>query len=444
LQLVSTLKGFLLRNTSVVLISNVGSLFLRLVSTLVLTRLLDASAFGIVGVMTSVAQIITLISNVGMFAFVVRSGHIEEKQFLDEVWTFKLVRGFAQTAIIAALAIPLSHILGKPDLAAPIAVGGLLLLGDAASSMAFATAAHQGRIQRLAVMDLIPLAFQIIVSILLAVWLRSVWAILIALLASAALKAILSYTLFPNAARHWQWSRDRARDIWAFGKSITGSSLIQLALSQVDKLIFARLFTLPQFGLYMLSVSLAEMPGAFTGNYTSRILFPIFSRARHLEPQDVKATYYDAGRNLRLLYMFAAGGFIATANLIIMLLYDPRYAGAAVYLQVLAIGALFKLPTAVAGEFLIALGETGHYLRSNLARIVTLLFAGVAGYITYGPLGLVMALVAAEGAALLYCWWALRVVNVFEFQKELLFFMPAAVGYAVGFGASRLIGHLIP
>jgi lipopolysaccharide exporter len=438
LPLVSTLKDFLLRNTSVVLISNVGTLLLRLVSTLVLTRLLDASAFGIVGVMTSVAQIITLISNVGMFAFVVRSGQIDDKQFLDEVWSFKLVRGFAQTAVIAVLALPLSHILGKPELAAPIAVGGLLLLGDAASSMAFATAAHQGRIQRLAVMDLVPLAAQIAVSILLAIWLRSVWAILLALLASAALKMILSYTLFPETARHWQWSRARVRDIWAFGKSITGSSLIQLALSQVDKLIFARLFTLPQFGLYMLSVSLAEMPSAFTGNYTSRILFPIFSRARHLEPADVKATYYDAGRNLRLLYMFAAGGFIATANLIIMLLYDPRYAGAALYLQILAIGALFKLPSAVAGEFLIAIGETNHYLRSNIARIVTLFVAGIGGYMAYGPLGLVMALVTAEGVALLYCWWALNTVKVFDLQKELLLFAPAVVGYGVGFAVNSL------
>jgi lipopolysaccharide exporter len=441
LPLVSTLKDFLLRNTSVVLISNVGSLALRLISTLILTRLLDASAFGIVGVMTSVAQIITLISNVGLFAFVVRSGNIGDPKFLDEVWTFKLARGLIQTGVIATLSIPLSHMLGKPELAAPIAVAGLLLLGDAASSMAFATAAHKGSIQRLAVMDLIPLAFQIALSIGLAVWLRSVWAILIALLASAMLKAILSYGLFPDARRHWIWSKDRIREIWGFGKSIAGSSLIQLALSQVDKLVFARLFSLPQFGLYMLSVSLAEMPGAFTGNYTSRILFPIFSRARHLEAGEIKTTYYEAGRNLRLLYMLAAGGFIALANAIIILLYDPRYAGAAQYLQILAIGTLFKLPTAVAGEFLIAIGATNHYLRSNIVRITTLLIAGIAGYVNFGPLGLVMALVVAEGAAQCYCWWALKRIEVFSLRREILFLVPALAGYAIGWSFSSLAGY---
>ncbi len=439
--LVSTLKDLLLRNTSVVLISNIVSLLLRLVSTLVLTRLLDASAFGTVGVMTSVAQIITLISNVGLFAFVVRSGNIEDPKFLDEVWTFKLTRGLVQASIIAALAYPIGHALGKPELTAPITVAGLLLLGDAMSSMAFATAAHKGQIQRLAVMDLIPLAFQIALSIVLALWLQSVWAILVALIASAMLKAALSYGLFPDSRHRWAWSKSRIGEIWGFGKGIAGSSLIQLALSQVDKLVFARLFALPQFGLYMLSVSLAEMPGAFTGNYTSRILYPIFSKARHLEQRELSTTYYSAGRNLRLLYMFAAGGFVATANAIIILLYDPRYLGAALYLQILAIGALFKLPTAVAGEFLIAIGATNHYFRINIVRIITLLFAGIAGFMTYGPVGLVMALVVAEGAAQLYCWWALKAATVFSLRTELQYFLAALAGYGAGQAMSILARH---
>jgi O-antigen/teichoic acid export membrane protein len=427
----------------VVLISNVGSLLLRLVSTLVLTRLLDASAFGIVGVMTSVAQIITLISNVGLFAFVVRSGNIDDPKFLDEVWTFKLARGLIQTGIIAMLSIPLSHMLGKPELAVPIAVAGLLLLGDAASSMAFATAAHKGSIQRLAVMDLTPLAFQIALSIGLAVWLGSVWAILIALLASAGLKIALSFAIFPSSRRHWRWSRARVVEIWEFGKSIAGSSAIQLALSQVDKLIFAKIFSLNQFGLYILATSLAEIPSSLTNNYTTRILFPIFARARNEGKQQQKKVYYSSGWTFRILYMLFVGCFTGVSETIVELLYDSRYISAFHYLKILSLVAVFRLPIMITNEFIVAIEKSNHYLKINICRVITLFAAMIPMYYKFGSIGLVISLVISEFFGQIYNWICLYNLKIVVIHKELILILTFIAGYCLGYFLNYLTMKII-
>jgi lipopolysaccharide exporter len=51
--------------TSSVLASSMATGLLRLLSNLTLTRLLDAQSFGVVGVITSVAFVLTMLSDIG-------------------------------------------------------------------------------------------------------------------------------------------------------------------------------------------------------------------------------------------------------------------------------------------------------------------------------------------------------------------------------------------
>jgi len=431
-------RDLLGRQTTFVIAGNIVANAARIISTVFLTRLLTSADYGVVGIVNSVLYIIVMLSDVGFAAYIIRHDEGAEPRFLDEVWVLRLIRGVLLAAIIAALSGPIATLLGKPQLQLVIAAAGLFVALDNMTSLAFATAARAGAIRRLTLLDVVPALLGIPVAILLAVWLRSYWAIILSMLLTALLKIVLSFAMFPGSRRRWRLSTARARELWSFGRYIAGSSAIQILLSQTDKVVLARLFPLSKFGLYSIAANLAQTPATVTANYSNRILYPIFARCQREDPGALRSVYYRAGRTMRLLYMFGAGGFIACAPLLVELLYDPRYRAAAFYLQLLAITGLFKLPVLVASEALVAAGGVRHLFYLNVARAMWLVLSAAIQFALYGPIGVVVALVSMEAVGQIYCWWALHKVSVFRASREVVFLLVAGLGYGAGWLANGI------
>lgn len=428
----SRLRALLFKKTSLHLAGSLIVNGLRIVSTVILTRLLSADDFGAVGITTSIMIVFVLLSDVGFFAFVVRSSRAAEPRFLDEVWTLRLVRGIAIAATIAALAVPLAHLFAKPMLAPLIAVMGLSLLFEGLTSMSFATAAREGRIGRLVLLDVLPAAAQLLVAIPFAIWLRSYWAIAIGMVASGLLKIALSYLLFPGSARRLRFSAARSRELWRFGWRIATSSIAQIIISQTDKIVFARLFSLGQFGLYTLATNLSQVPTAATANYSPRILYPVYASTWAEAPTRLSDAYYRAGRPLQLLYLAGVAGLIGVAPLLIEILYDDRYRGAALYLEILAVGALFRFRVMTVNDMMLARGDTAHGLKVSALRVATLAGAGTLLFIAFGAIGLVWAVAIVEIVSQLYSWWVLHRIGVLRILKEAAIFLAVPVGLGIG------------
>ncbi len=77
---------------------------IRLVSTLVMTRLLAPSMFGVMAIAMMVNVIASLLTDLGIRQNIVQSRRGADPIFLDTAWTVQIVRGF----IIWALALAFS------------------------------------------------------------------------------------------------------------------------------------------------------------------------------------------------------------------------------------------------------------------------------------------------------------------------------------------------
>ena len=108
LKLVAMARGIFSRRTSFVIAGNIVVNLARIVSSVVLTRLLTAEDFGVVGIVTSVLFTIAMLSDLGFQAYIIRHEEGDEQRFLDEVWTLRLIRGIAVSVAIAGLAAPIS------------------------------------------------------------------------------------------------------------------------------------------------------------------------------------------------------------------------------------------------------------------------------------------------------------------------------------------------
>jgi len=102
--------------SSALAISTVLQNAVRIVSTMCLTRLLSPDVYGLTGMIMSVFFVITMLSDVGFQAFIVRHRQSDDPDFLSAVWTIHAIRGAGLTLIAILLAWPVSKLLDSPRL----------------------------------------------------------------------------------------------------------------------------------------------------------------------------------------------------------------------------------------------------------------------------------------------------------------------------------------
>lgn len=436
---VSTGARMLRSGTGIVLVT-VGTVTLvRLLSTVLLTRLLAPADFGVAGVMAMLTITMKTVTDFGFGIYIVQHRSGADPRLLDILWTARLVRSALLTLVVGLLAAPIALLIGKPELGAAIAVTSLHFIIDGLASLALLTAVRDQRLSKVNLLEVLTTLFQTGAGIALAVLLRDYWAILLSGLAGTALRTGLSYTMFPGARRRIAFDRAQIADFLKFGRMILGGDLIQMLVSQADKIVLSRLLPLSGFGLYNLASNLAAAPAPFTSAYPHQILLPAYAKAYQHDPDQLSRIYYDKRRIVSLLYMGAIGLFIGLSPVIVELLYDDRYADAAHYLQLLALAPLFALGNYAAREVLIVVGRVKAFFLANLIRICWLGVAGTAGYLAFGQLGLVAAVGTVEIPVLAYNWWELDRHRLLRFNEELFAIQAGCAGIAVGYAADRAI-----
>ena len=123
---------------------------IRLVSSLVLTRVLLPEAYGTITILVSILYVIGNILDTNVTLFIVRDKNAEQPRYLNTAWTMRLSRSVLSSAVLFVCA-PLiaTKIYDLPNLILPLRVFSLWFLIDGFESMAFPLAIRrkQARLQ---------------------------------------------------------------------------------------------------------------------------------------------------------------------------------------------------------------------------------------------------------------------------------------------------------
>lgn len=409
---------------------------LRIISSIILTRILNVEAFAVVGIVTSVMVTFGLISDIGIVAFMVRHERSLDNDFRNQVWTLRLIRGCALSITIALLSGYIADYMQKPYLHWAIAISGLFAVIDGLGSMAPFTALRNRRVRMLSAIDVSTQLINTIVTILLALVFKSYWSMIISILIGQITGAIFSYILYPDSSQKFNFSRERAAELWKFSRFITGSTILTLVITQGDKLVLSRIFPLSTMGLYVMAAGLAAVPISLVSSYASRVLYPQYAEVYRETPDLLQGKFYGLRMNLSLMYAFAVGGFIGCGPLVIEILYDPRYENSGYYLQVLLISTFFVAGNSAANDIMITIGKTSYTLYSNIVRIVYLSISAWLGWKYYGAVGVIWAVGTVEVAGQLYAWMQLYKYKFLRVSQEFYILITGLAGLLVGYGVN--------
>ena len=428
--------------TSALFLSYGSTAVLRLGSNMILTRLLAPDVFGLAVIITSAIFILQLLTDIGTNAFVVRHKTGNEDVFRT-LWTVRLFRGIGLFLLVFAAAPLIAAAYNAPELAMAMRVSAVIFILDGASSIAIFIGTRDRRILRSSALAFLSFVLTTLVTIVAAYYLRSYWAMVISSIFGATLSFAYSYLFYPKFNHRLSWNKEARTEIWNFSKVVIPSSCITIFLSEIDKIVMANAFPKEELGLYMLAVGLAAAVSQLNGQYIHRVFSPKFAHIMRTAPETLNSAYYSIRIRFMLLMAFAYGGLIATGDLVAQILFDDRYLKTGFYLSIVAFGHFAAMFQRASNEALVNLGHMRATLVASIVRLVWMLAAIQVGYLLNGPVGVIIAIHLSWWVLMVFQMYRLRKAGVFILQQELLPFLAAALGLAVGFLGKFMIQSLI-
>ncbi len=435
-----SLAARVLRSSTITTGGFVATQGIRLLSNLVLARLLFPEAFGMMALVAVVLTGLAMLSDVGLGPAIMGHARGDDPEFLDTAWTIQVARGVLLWLAAVAAAPAVAAFYGEPDLRAYLPVAALTLLLGALRPTRFET---QSRHLRAGLVTLVEVAVQlagVAVAVALALAFRSVWALVVSGVLAQLLSLVLLHLLLPGHRNSFRWEREAASDLLRFGKWILLATFCGFAVWQADKVILGRLLPLADFGLYSIAFFLASFPVLLVSAVSGRVLIPVY---RDSPPKASKA---NAARIRRLRAGALAALLVLTLALalsgpwLVRTLYDARYEAAGGIVVLVAVAQLPVLLIFTCDQAALAAGDSRRFFWLTLARAVLVSGGLVAGW----QLGGLAGAVAGQGVGNLLSYpvlaWLLRPHGAWDPRLDASFGLAAllAGGLALWLGADAV------
>ncbi len=409
---------------------------LRLLSSVVLTRVLRPEAYGIITIVLSVLYVIGNVLDTNVSLFIVRDQNAEQSRYLDTAWTMRLGRSVLSSAVLF-IGAPLiaTRIYNLPDLLVPLRVFCLWFLIDGFESMSFALAIRRKQARLQMYSELAASVAGTLFAIVYCYRYHTFWGIAFGMLLNRLIMTILSYRLYPADKPRLRIDLAAAREILVYSKFTIPSSLLSLGLNQFDKIVFLRLFDLRMLGIYGLAGNITGSIESLISKVSQAVLYPRCAHNFRENPGTFTRLYYAENTKLFAGVLALPASVAGAAHLIIALLYDPRYSQAGDVLQALAIRAMFLSFGSPAEEFLISAGQFHVILTGNVLRASWIILASLAGYHFLGFTGFVYGLAFSGFPPLMYYLWLQKrsgmLIIRFELYKAVFALAVCVASYVV-------------
>jgi O-antigen/teichoic acid export membrane protein len=380
---VSPVRGRVVRGASVLVIGSLAWQALGLIRAVVVARLLGPEQFGLASMLLLVATLVEMVSSLSLDQQLVQAPDGDSQTFVDASHLLAAIRGVCGAGLILLLAYPLAWLFGVPEYAWAFA----LLAGFPL----FVGLSHldRKRVQR----DLrfgadmsVEFSAQVVsvsVAIILAWETRHFTAALWAIMAGALVTLIGSFVVAERPYR-WSWHVATLRRLIRFGWPLLLSSLLLFAVMQGERSLLAaapRLFpgssyTARDLGLFAAAGTLAYAPVVVIGRLGSSMSLPLLSSAQH------DAVLFTARyRRILTFLLFSAVTvalfYAAASSTLIKWLFGEPFAPATSLLMLLALAQAIRMVRMAPTVGSLALGDSANAMWANAGRATGILLTVV-------------------------------------------------------------------
>lgn len=423
---------------------------IRLGSNLIMTRLLAPEMFGVMAICLSVMGMLLLMSDIGLRQNIVQSRRGDDPAFLDTAWVFQIIRGFVLCLVALGLSmalhlailegmLPDKSVYSSPVLPLVFAVCSLSAVITGFRSTKWPTAWRRFDQKRIMQIELIAQLAGTVIMIVIGTATRSIWALVTGWLIVALVTTVLSHTWMSGHANSFRWETNAFRELLQFGKWVFVSSFVGVLSSIGDTLLLGSFFEADRLGLYVIAALIVGAIPSGIGRFFAMVSMPALSEINRNDPSRLREVFYKFRVPADLLLLFVMGLLISAGQLVIDLLYDPRYAAAGGIVQIIAT-SLFAGRYALSKELYLAVGIPRYAMILNLVGLVSLCSVVPTLYLLGGPQGAIWGVALNGLASVPFAFYFNSKLRVNDFLRELMVLVALPVGFLCGSALNLLRG----
>ncbi len=391
----SELKARVIRGSTLTVAGYSISQGTRLVSNLILTRILFPEAFGLMAIIQVFMQGLAMFSDMGIGPSIIQDKRGNELNFLNTAWTIQVMRGFLLFIICGVMAYPLGEIYNSPSLSYLLPVAGLSAVIAGFNPTKLVTANRNLALGWNTVVEITSQILSVFLLIGLALWLRSVWALVIGGVLTSVLKLILIHQLVPGTRNRFAWDGKSLTSIVNFGKWIFFASVVGFFVQQGDKLVLAAFMTNAELGIYSIAFILASAAWALNSKLNQLIFFPIYAELQDLNPSQLRPKINKARIAICSLLLPPLTLLAIFGDQLVMILYDQRYWDAGWMVQVLSFGYAISVGTTI-GPFHLGQGKSKLFMAMITTKAIILAVSMYVGGSLFGVTGVVLGVASSH------------------------------------------------
>lgn len=309
--------------------SAVTEIIARLISpitNMLLARLLTPEAFGVVATVTMVVSFADMFTDAGFQKYLIQHD-FASKEELDQntnvaFWS-NIILSVVLWGVVSLFSEPLAVQLGNPGLGNVIIVAMLSLILTSFSSIQMARFKRDFDFKSLFYIRLLTSVIPLVITVPLAIWLRSYWALVIGTLAGNLVK-VIALTAKSSWKPNWFFKWSILKKMFSYSWWILLESISVWLSSYVGTFIVGIFLTTYYVGLYKTSMTTVTQVIDIIVAATSGPLFSALSRLKN-DKDTLLGYYYDFIHGLSLLIIPLGVGIFLYKDLVTEILLGEQW-----------------------------------------------------------------------------------------------------------------------
>jgi O-antigen/teichoic acid export membrane protein len=360
-----SLKAKALRGALWTLVEVLGTQGMAFLVFALLARLLEPRAFGLVALAGTVITVLTIFVEAGFSTAIVRSEEISERKLNTAFWIG--VGDAALLVLILSLTAGwVAKLYGAPELAPVLRALSWLMLFGAVSAVHNALLVRRLDFRSKALRRLIAVLAGGAAGVTLALLDFGVWALVGKQAVEGLVDCLVVWRTSPWRPGR-EISKQDARELFGFGKSMVGSNIVKFINRSADDMIV---------GVFLGPVALGYYSVAFRANVavtevalraTSRTALPVFAKLQG-DPARMREAYYQALELAALVACPVFLGLSATAPELCLTVFGADWMPSVRPMQVLGLAGVGLAINLYLGPILIAVGQPNVFFRFSLVQ----------------------------------------------------------------------------
>lgn len=306
-----------------------------LISTVILARLLMPEDFGIVAIAAAFAIIVATVTELSLAQALVQHEAPDEDHY-HTAFTLNLLRGLLLAVIVGLLAWPTAQLYGDQRLVGIIIVLAIGTLFGGLVNPKLAVLERRLEFRQLMTLSLAEKLGGFVVSIAIAYFYQSYWALVLGQLASQIARSGASYLLIRYRPR---FTLKHGRDLMSFSIWLTLGQAVQAINWRADPMILGLFVPNRVLGQFSMGGRVTNLAISDVLHPVTQLLFPAFAQIRH-EPDRLRAAYIRAQGLLGMIGVPLGLGLAAVAEPLTLVLLGDQWRDAVIVIQLMAIAAV--------------------------------------------------------------------------------------------------------